>query len=144
MTAATPENEPIGILCVDDNPRVANALRAKLSQLEGFEWRGWVPSADSLLEQAEQEKAQVILLDLDMPGRDPLQALAELTARCPQIKTIIFSGHVRKELIACAIDSGAWGYVSKNDGEEALISALRSVTSGEFAMSPEVRTSWRV
>jgi DNA-binding NarL/FixJ family response regulator len=139
---ATENKQPIGILCVDDNPRVAKALRAKLSHLAGFAWRGWVPNADTLVEQFGDD-THVVLLDIDMPGRDPLDALADLMSRRPDVRAIIFSGHVRKDLIAAAIDSGAWGYVSKNDGEDALISALRAVAAGEFALSPEVHTSWR-
>lgn len=143
MTTALGQEKRVGVLCVEDNPRVASALRTKLSQLAEFEWLGWLPTADTLADRADNDNPSIILLDLDMPGRNPLEALAELSTRAPGVRVIIFSGHVRKDLIASAIDSGAWGYVSKNDGEEALLSALRSVVAGELAMSPEVQTTWR-
>lgn len=76
---------------------------------------------------------------LDMPGRDPFDALAELVERCPGSRVIIFTRHARRELIDRALDAGAWGYLSKNDGEEELVKALRLVAAGEFALGPEPR-----
>lgn len=136
------EQGPAGILCVDDNALVAEALRHKLSRTPGFEWRGWLPDADALVQRAADDCPELILLDLDMPGRDPFDALAEVVELCPKVKTVVFSGHVRKDLIDRAIDSGAWGYIAKSDGEEALIDALRQIVAGEFTMSPEVRRTW--
>jgi DNA-binding NarL/FixJ family response regulator len=132
-------NKPISILCVDDNEHVADALRLKFTASGGFQWRGWLPDAGQLVSTALRDPPSIVLLDLDMPGADPFDALADLAARCPQCRVIIFSGHVRRELIDRALDAGAWGYVSKNDGEEALLAAVLLVASGELALSPEVR-----
>lgn len=140
MTAV--RQEPIGILCVDDNPRVAEALRMKFSRTGGFEWRGWMEDANRLLDRIEGDPSVVVLLDLDLPGRNPFEALTEVNERFPQARTVVFTGHVRKDFIERAIEAGAWGYVSKNDGEEALVEALRRVSEGEFVMSDEVRGTW--
>ncbi len=133
------QDDKFGVLCVEDNPHVAEALRLKLSRMSDFEWKGWIPAADSMLETAKATCPALMLLDLDMPGRDPLEAASELARCCPTTRIVVFSGHVRQDLVDRAIEVGAWGYVSKNDGEEALINALRSVCEGEVALSPEVR-----
>lgn len=126
------------VLCVDDSPMVADALRAKLSRTAGFAWKGWLPEATQLITTIlDQGCPDIVLLDVDMPGKDPFKALAELVETCSSIRVVIFSGHVRRELIDRAVECGAWGYVSKNDGEESLISVLRSVARDEFALSPE-------
>ncbi len=135
----TTEEETIGVLCVDDNPHVADALRLKLSRTELFRWTGWLPSADSLVEEAKRTCPALVLLDVDMPGRDPFDAAAELVEVCPETRIVVFSGHVRQELIDKALDAGVWGYVSKNDGEEELLKVLRLVAGGEVGFSPEVR-----
>lgn len=125
------------VLCVDDNPAVAEALRVKLSRRGGFLWLGRLGSADALPEMAAKLRPDLILLDMDMPGRDALDSLRECVARCPEVRAIVFTGHVRRELIERAIDSGAWGYVSKNDGEEELLAAIVRVGAGELGMSTE-------
>lgn len=129
----------ISVLCVDDNEDVAHALRIKLRIVGGFDWRGWLPDADDLVSVAREKCPDIVLLDIDMPGANPFERLADLSAVCPDIRVIMFSGHVRRELVDRAVESGAWGYVSKNDGEDALVEAICSVTVGEFALSPEVR-----
>ena len=127
------------ILCVDDNRHVADALRVKIGQERTLEWLGWLPDATDLVAKVVAESPTIVLLDLDMPGRDPFEALAELSDIGTGTRTLVFSGHVRKELIDRAIEAGAWGYVSKSEGEEALLDAIEKVLGGEFTLSPEVR-----
>lgn len=131
---------PIGVLCVDDNPHVAEALRLKFERAERFEWKGWLPRADALLETAQREKPGVVLLDLDMPGADPLDATERMLRTLPDIRVVVFSGHVRAEFIERALRVGAWGYVSKNDGEDELLRVLGAVWDGNVEFSPEART----
>lgn len=133
---------PVSVLCVDDNLLVADALRLKLDRAGGFEWRGWLPSADALLSTVKQVAPRLIILDIDMPGRSPFEALAELVKHFPDTRPVIFSGHVRYELIDRAMNAGAWGYVSKNDGEDALVKALRDVAADELGISHEVRAAY--
>jgi two-component system response regulator DesR len=133
------DGSPISVLCVDDNDLVAGAVAAKLRMEGGFVWKGRLATADGLVATALRERPSVILLDIDMPGRDPLEAIQDLTEQGATSRVVIFSGHARPELLVRAIEAGAWGYVSKSDGEDALVEGIRSVASGEFALSPEVR-----
>jgi two-component system invasion response regulator UvrY len=134
----TKELSTISVLCVDDNEHVALAIAQKLRVIGGFEWRGRLECADELAAVATGACPAIVLLDLDMPGKDPFVAVQELVERCPASRVIIFSGHVRPELFERGLIAGVWGYISKSDGEDALISGIRSVASGEFAMSAEV------
>ncbi len=134
--------DEVAILCVDDNPLVADALRIKFGRVEGFRWAGWLPSADDLVPTAMGECPGVVILDVDMPGRDAFEAVAELAERCPEARVIMFSGHVRQDLVDRAVEAGAWGYASKNDGEDALLEAIRNILAGEFALTPEVRETY--
>ena len=129
----------MSVLCVDDNAAVAEALEVKVGRTEGFEWKGALPRADDLVAVCLRERPMLVLLDVDMPGRDPFEALAELVEKCPETRVVMFSGHVRRDLVTRAVDAGAWGYVSKNDGEEELVAALRRVAAGELALSPEAK-----
>lgn len=137
----TPPEHPISVLCVDDNQPLADALRMKFGADKAFTWKGWLPDANTLVETVARESPAIVLLDIDMAGRDPFDALAEVTTRCPDTRVVIFSGHVRRELVDKALESGAWGYVSKNDGENYLLHAVRQVIAGELALSPEARAA---
>lgn len=128
----------IRVLCVDDNDLVAEALQIKLQLSGGFEWLGRLPSADSLVEVATRLRPDVVLLDIDMPGKSPFVALVELREGCPDTRVLMISGHVRQELIDRAFECGAWGYISKNDGTDVIVQGVRDVARGEFAMGPEI------
>jgi two-component system response regulator DesR len=130
------------VLYVDDNEDLAHALRPIISEA-GFVWCGHLPRADDLLPYVEREcpEVDVLVLDLDMPGRDPFDALTDVVSQRPDIKVVVFSGYVRRELVDRAIEAGAWGYVSKNDGEATLMSAIREVVAGRFALSPEAKAA---
>lgn len=128
------------VLCVDDNAEVAEALRRTLSRQAELTWLGWLPDATGLVERVREACPSIVLLDLDMPGRNPFEAMAEVLAVCAGTRIVVFSGHARKDLIDRAIDAGAWGYVSKNEGEGVLLDAIARVLDGEFFLSPEVRS----
>lgn len=133
-----PQSSPLSVLCVDDNVEVAEALRVLLSRA-GFRHVGWLASAEGLIERAERDRPDLILLDVDMPGPDPLAVLPELCRALPEVRVIVLSGHIRRRLVDTAIERGAWGYVSKNDGEGELLDAIRAVAAGEFVLSSEVQ-----
>lgn len=137
-----PVAQSVGVLCVDDNDHVADAIRVWLGSHPGFQWRGRLPTADDLLTTAQRERPDLVLLDLDMPGRDPFDAVAELATRQPEVRVVVFSGHVRGDLIERALAAGVWGYVSKNDGERELFKALERVRQQEVAFSPEAQAMY--
>jgi DNA-binding NarL/FixJ family response regulator len=132
-------------LYVDDNQDLAKALERRLAEA-GLWCRGHLPRADELELHIEREcpDLQVLVLDLDMPGRDPFEALAAIVRRCPAVRVVVFSGYVRRELVDRAIEAGAWAYISKNDGETALLAAIPDVVAGRFVLSPEAKAavSW--
>jgi DNA-binding NarL/FixJ family response regulator len=130
----------ISILCVDDNAELAKALGDRLGG-EGFAWRGHLLRADFLRlhVQTQCPDVNVVLLDLDMPGKDPLLELKELTKEFPEVRSIVFSGYCTPELLEGAVRAGAWGYVSKLDGEEALIEGIKAVMASKFYLSEQAR-----
>ncbi|MBC7835383.1 MAG: response regulator transcription factor [Phycisphaerales bacterium] len=128
----------ISVICVDDNALVADALQIRLRLEGGFDVVGVLSSADSLSEIAARLKPDVIVLDVDMPGKDSFTAVRELAQSSPNTRVLMLSGHVRKELVDRAFEVGAWGYVSKSGGTDSIIEAIRRVHNGEFAICPDV------
>jgi two-component system response regulator DesR len=137
------EQRPIRVMCVDDNELIGDAIQIKLELMGGFDWLGQLYTADQLVDECLRRKPDVVLLDIDMPGEDPLEVLRKLTEFAPQVRVLMLTGHVRRDLIERAIESGAWGYLSKYTGGEAIVQAIRNVTRGEFVMGPGVAAAYR-
>lgn len=135
-------DEPIRVLGVDDNRQVTEAMREAMSREEGLEWVGGLDSADGLVETAQNLKADVVLLDLDMPGPSPIGAAQRLAVECPGARVLVLSGHLGRRLIEQALEAGAWGYVHKGEDVAHLIGAVRQVARGEVALSPDVRAAF--
>jgi DNA-binding NarL/FixJ family response regulator len=134
VTAAT----PISVLCADDNALVCDALRTGLAGAPGeFRWLGHLASADALVQQVDLLRPDVVILDIDMPGRDPFAALADLAAHAPGTRVVMYTGHVSRDLINRALDTGAWGYLSKHASITEILAALRRVAQGHIVLSPD-------
>ena len=131
---------PVRILCVDDNKEILWALGVHFANTKGFEVVGSLSSAARLVATVKDTKPDILVLDLDMAGKSPLQALREVNRSGSLTRTVVFSGHLRRELVAQAMDAGAWGYVAKSDGEASLVTAIRAVMAGKIAWSPEVES----
>lgn len=127
----------IRVVCVDDNPAVAHALGVTLSRA-GLHCVGTLAGADGLVHIVREACPDVVLLDVDMPGKDPFEAVLELVGICPDVRVLFLSGHVRRQLVDRAIECGAWGYLSKSDSTDAIPEAIRRCVAGEVVFSPEV------
>jgi len=134
----------VRVLCVDDHAFLIEGLRARLELEETIEFVGRLDSADRLIEEVERTEADIILLDIEMPGRDPFEALRDLARMYPHVKVIMLSAYIRDHYIDTAVDAGAWGYLFKSDEPDAIVTAIRRVARGEFAFSPAVQERFKV
>lgn len=132
----------VSILCVDDNHAVCAALRLYVSRSGKYRWLGHIERADGLIDAVTSLRPAIVILDIDMPGVSAIEALGALAKASPQTRVVIFSGHSRHALVEAALEAGAWGYISKNDGEEHLFDAIDRVLAGEFVLSPEASAAF--
>lgn len=128
----------IGVLCVDDNEAVVSAIRCLVEAENDLHWLGHLESADQLIDSARSLRPTVILLDLDMPGVHPFDAMSQLAREAPDVRVVVVSGYLSDEYIDAAMDAGAWGYVAKSEGPDAIVEAIRRAAQGQVAFSPEV------
>lgn len=134
---------PVRVLCVDDNRLMAEAMERRLAIESKLEWAGWVEDPVDVPSLLKVAKPDIILLDIDMPGHDAFDLLGRLTRLAPDVRVIMFSGHIRSEYINKAVDAGAWGYVSKNENLDDVMSAILRVAEGEFILTPDVELEHR-
>lgn len=130
--------KPIRVLCVDDHACVVEGLQAHLQTTRDIEFVGRLSSAEDLVAEARRTNAQVVILDIEMPGPDVFEVMEDLHRQLPTARTIILSAYVRDHYIDSAVTAGAWGYLSKNDEPDAIVDAIRKVAAGEFVFGPAV------
>lgn len=129
----------IRILCVDDHAFLVEGLHARFELEPDFECVGRLATADDLTAEVKRTNANIVLLDIEMPGPDPFDALAELRRCNENVRTIILSAYIRDHYIDSAYKSGAWGYFCKSDEMNAIVDGIRKVAGGEFALGPKVQ-----
>jgi DNA-binding NarL/FixJ family response regulator len=122
----------ISVLVVDDAPDVASMLAAMLSLEPDIRVVGTLANAAALLETVERLRPNVVLLDLTMPGKDPLVALRELKASPlgGATRVVAYTGHDGPETEAAVKAAGAWGLVSKAAEPSSLAEAVRAAVRG--------------
>lgn len=131
-------DRPTRVMCVDDNEWIGESIQRILRRHTDLAWAGWLATASGLAGEVDSRDPDVLLLDIDIPGEDPFDALASLAEARPEVRVIMLSGHVRAEYIDRALAAGAWGYISKNDETDSIVSAIRQAMAGEVALSPVV------
>ncbi|MBC7772061.1 MAG: response regulator transcription factor [Pyrinomonadaceae bacterium] len=126
-----PENK-IRVLCVDDSDAITELFCLAITAEPDMIVAGTLSSADTLAEAAARQRPDVVLLDLTMPGKDPLAAVVELASACPDTRVIIFSGYDDPKTVESVMDAGAWGLISKNGDVVDVLAAIRRVAAGEI------------
>lgn len=129
---------PIRVLCVDDNEYIREALQRRLSRYSDFRLVGALAQADDLVVEAVRTEAQIVLLDMNMPGKDPIEAARELAAAAPTVRIVALSGYLDAPMVDRALEAGLSGYLSKAEDPESLVCALRRAAAGEMVLSPDV------
>ncbi|MHC4775969.1 MAG: response regulator [Planctomycetota bacterium] len=128
----------IRVLCVDDHAFLVDGLKIRLQVETDMEFVGRLETADDLITQVQRTQANIVLLDIDMPGADVFEAIDELRRRRPQVRAILLSAYLRDQYLDSAFACGAWGYLSKGDSPDTVIAGIRKVAGGETAFSPEL------
>jgi DNA-binding NarL/FixJ family response regulator len=134
MDTASP---PLRVLVVDDHPMVRAGLR---SMLDGDEIEV-VAEAASGAEAAERAAALVpglVLLDVELPDMDGVEALTRIKARAPRAAVLMVSMHDDPVMVRRAVEAGAAGYVLKGISRRELLAAVRAVRNGGSVLDPSL------
>lgn len=136
--APSPTARRTRVLCVDDHAFLTEGLQARLALEPDMECVGRLDRADDLVPAIERLRPDIVLMDIEMPGRDPFDAADDARRRCAGVKIVFLSAFVRDHYLSAAHKAGATGYFSKSDPPDALINGLRRVARGEFTLGPAV------
>jgi DNA-binding NarL/FixJ family response regulator len=120
----------IRILVVDDHPIVREGLVAVLENQPDFQVVGAAGAAEEAIRMARSLGPEVVLLDLEMPGMDGVEAIPHLTQAAPAARVLVFTAYDTDERVFGALRAGARGYLLKGASAEEIARAIRTVREG--------------
>ena len=123
------------ILIADDHAMMRKGLRAVIEAHPG--WSVCAESCTGLeaLEQATQEKPDMVVLDVSMPGLNGLEAAYRISKSMPKVRILLFTMHRSSQFLKDVAKAGAHGYVCKSSEEQILTEAMETVLRGETFFS---------
>jgi DNA-binding NarL/FixJ family response regulator len=133
-------SQTIQILVADDHPVVRDGLVAMLSTQVDFQVVGASSTGAETVNLAASLQPDVILLDLEMPEMDGVEALRRIRANKSDAKVIVFTAFDTDERILNAVRAGARGYLLKGSPREEIFKAIRVVNEGGSLLEPVVAT----
>ncbi|HTW81970.1 MAG TPA: response regulator transcription factor [Terracidiphilus sp.] len=125
------QDTPIRILIVDDHPVVVAGLASMLGTQAGMVVAGSASSGEEALELLRTTTADVVLLDLRMPGMSGIDTLHALRRSKANTRAIILTSFETDEDIYRAVQAGAQGYLLKDSRQAEMVEAIRAVHSGK-------------
>lgn len=132
------------VVVADDHQLIREAVRGYLAALAPeveIREAACYQQVLALCQDQDAPKPHIILLDLEMPGRDTQDRWAGLRRICaalPDTAVVVFSADAKSASISTALKSGAQGYIPKTTNGASLISALKLVLDGEVYVPPEI------
>ena len=127
--------QPTKVLIVDDHALLRQGVRNTIEPEEDFEVVGEAEDGAEALAKAKELKPDLILMDIQMPHGNGLEALSAIKGELPDVKIIMLTVHDKNENLLEAIKRGAEGFLSKNVRAKALLDSLRGAMRGEAAIS---------
>ena len=128
----------IRVFIVDDHPVVIEGIHSLLQNEKDIEWAGQAMNAQSCLGFFVNNTADVILMDISMPGMDGVELCKVLKEKYPGIMVLGLSTFNQGLYIKKMMENGASGYILKNSSKEELMKAIHAVHKGNIFFSGEV------
>jgi DNA-binding NarL/FixJ family response regulator len=149
----TDSTEPIRVLVVDDHSVVRSGLRALLETVDGIEVVGEAGGGHEAVRLAVDTVPDVVLMDLQMPDGDGIDATRAIAAECPSAAVLVLTMYERDDMVFSALRAGARGYLLKGAAQAEVIRSIVAVAAGQvilgsgaadrvltsFASPPDVR-----
>jgi len=128
----------IGVLAVDDHPLIREGIAALISKQTDMRLLGEASSGREAVEQFRLLNPDVVLMDVQMPEMDGIDAMIAIREECPAAKIIVLTTYAGDALAQRALMAGAQAYVLKGSVRRELIDTIRAVYRGLKRVHPDV------
>ncbi len=135
-------NKPIRVVIADDHPIVRDGISNELSRHPDIEVVGLAADGDETLSLTREANPDVLLLDINMPGKRASEIIREVTTFTGPPKVLVVSAFGDVEYVLTMLKAGATGYLLKDEEPADIVKGIRSVYRGETTLSPSVTTSF--
>lgn len=130
---------PIRVMLVDDHQMVLEALKTLIELHTDIEIVGTASTAQAGAQMLLDTQPDVAIFDIDFPGVDAFDVLANFTDKNLKTRIIFLSAHLSDVFVHQAISVSASGYILKEEPHTAITDAIRKVHAGQFVFSPRVQ-----
>ena len=128
----------IKILIADDHAVVRHGLKQIVTSDSQMTIVGEASNGNELLDLARKTSVDVVVLDINMPGRNGLETLKDLKRDYPSLPVIILSMHPEEQYAVRVLKAGAAGYMNKEAAPDELVAAIKKVYQGGKYISPKI------
>ena len=128
----------INVFLVDDHELVRTGIRRIIEDVRGMNVAGVADSGEEAVKWCRNNHADVILMDMNMPGIGGLEATKKILRMSPDVKIIVLTVHTENPFPTKVMQAGASGYLTKGACPDEMVNAIRVVNSGQRYISPEI------
>lgn len=129
---------PISVSIVEDSDKFRETLARVLNRAEGFKCISHYPNAEDALKALPQDKPNVVLMDINLPGMNGVECVRQLKQAAPEIQVMMLTVYEDTENIFNALAAGATGYMLKRTPRDELLEAIREVNRGGSPMTTHI------
>jgi len=129
---------PIRVAIVEDDQGVRDAITGIISGATGLSFVAAYASAEEALETFNTKSTDVMLVDINLPGRSGIELVGDLKAKYPKLHLLMMTVYEDSEQIFNSLQAGATGYLLKRARPAEIVDAIQDVYRGGSPMSPEI------
>lgn len=133
-----PDREKIRVLIVEDHEFTRVGLKLSLEQAETLTIVGEAENGVAAIKLAEELKPDVILMDIELPEMDGIEATRQIRQNLPDSRVIMLTSHTSDQEIFAALGAGANGYCLKNTSSKQLVDVIGTVAEGAVWLDPGI------
>lgn len=130
-------DELLSVLIADDEAVVRETISIYVNSAPDMQVVGTAANGRAAVQMAETLRPDIILMDIQMPRVDGVEAVAEVLRLLPRTHVVMITTFTSREAVVPALRAGALGYVLKSDPPERLLSAVREAVAGRTQLSPQ-------
>lgn len=126
------------ILIIEDNAVVRNGLETLIDSVPEFKLSGSFNNCEDAIKIAENDRPDVILIEIDLPGMNGIQGIGIFKRLLPEVNIIVITIHEDNQMVFEALCAGACGYITKLPYNARLIDAIKEAVDGGAPMSNKI------
>jgi two-component system response regulator NreC len=138
MAGAEPDGDRVKIVIADDHVVVRRGLRLLLDAAEAFDVVAEAGNVEDARRYVRAHRPAVLVLDLNMPGDDSLEAIPQIRDESPATEIVVLTMQSDTAFARTALQAGAKGYVLKEAADDELVEAVRAAARGETYLNPRL------